>query len=44
MEITPTSTKAGYAIFDLDRTLTPWTTPLLFCNFVLKKKNGEDST
>ena len=27
----------GYALFDLDQTLIPWDTQLLFCNFVLKK-------
>mgnify|MGYP001828409329 CR=1 FL=1 len=29
--------KNGYAFFDLDRTLIPWDTPLLFCNFVIKR-------
>ena len=33
-----TRTKAsGYALFDLDQTLVPWDTQLLFCNFVLKR-------
>lgn len=27
----------GYALFDLDQTLIPWDTQLLFCNFVLKR-------
>lgn len=27
----------GHALFDLDQTLIPWDTQLLFCNFVLKK-------
>ena len=30
--------KKGYALFDLDQTLVPWDTQLLFCNFVLKKE------
>lgn len=28
---------SGYALFDLDQTLVPWDTQLLFCNFVLKR-------
>ncbi|GAA5494138.1 putative phosphatase Rv3661 [Rubritalea halochordaticola] len=28
----------GYALFDLDQTIVPWDTQLLFCNFVLKKE------
>lgn len=28
---------SGYALFDLDQTLIPWDTQLLFCNFVLKR-------
>ena len=31
------STPKGYALFDLDQTLVPWDTQLLFCNFVIKK-------
>ena len=27
----------GYALFDLDQTLIPWDTQLLFCDFILKK-------
>jgi len=27
----------GYALFDLDQTLIPWDTQLLFCNFVLQR-------
>jgi len=27
----------GYALFDLDQTLIPWDTQLLFCDFVLKR-------
>lgn len=27
----------GYALFDLDQTLIPWDTQLLFCNFILKR-------
>ena len=30
----------GYALFDLDQTLIPWDTQLLFCNFVLKRMPG----
>ncbi len=36
----PTSTPIGikgYALFDLDQTLIPWDTQLLFCDFVIKK-------
>ncbi|MGB0774724.1 MAG: HAD family hydrolase, partial [Akkermansiaceae bacterium] len=29
---------SGYALFDLDQTLIPWDTQLLFCNFVLKRQ------
>ncbi|MFT5633918.1 MAG: HAD superfamily hydrolase (TIGR01490 family) [Rubritalea sp.] len=32
------STKSGYALFDLDQTIIPWDTQLLFCNFVLKRE------
>lgn len=28
---------SGYALFDLDQTLIPWDTQLLFCNFVLQR-------
>ena len=28
--------KGGYALFDLDQTLVPWDTQLLFCDWVLK--------
>lgn len=28
---------SGYALFDLDQTLIPWDTQLLFCNFVLRR-------
>ena len=28
----------GYALFDLDQTIVPWDTQLLFCNFVLKRQ------
>lgn len=31
------SSKMGYALFDLDQTLIPWDTQLLFCDFVLKR-------
>lgn len=27
----------GYALFDLDQTLIPWDTQLLFCNFIIKR-------
>ncbi len=27
----------GYALFDLDQTIVPWDTQLLFCNFILKR-------
>ncbi|MCP5534678.1 MAG: haloacid dehalogenase-like hydrolase [Akkermansiaceae bacterium] len=30
-------TGKGYALFDLDQTLVPWDTQLLFCNFVLQR-------
>lgn len=30
--------KSGYALFDLDQTIIPWDTQLLFCNFVLKRE------
>lgn len=30
-------TASGYALFDLDQTIVPWDTQLLFCNFVIKK-------
>jgi phosphoserine phosphatase len=29
--------RKGYALFDLDQTLIPWDTQLLFCDFVIKK-------
>lgn len=32
------NTKQGYALFDLDQTIVPWDTQLLFCNFVLKRE------
>ncbi len=32
------SGKSGYALFDLDQTIVPWDTQLLFCNFVLKRE------
>ncbi|MFD2157941.1 HAD family hydrolase [Rubritalea tangerina] len=28
----------GYALFDLDQTIVPWDTQLLFCNFILKRE------
>lgn len=31
------SNHSGYALFDLDQTLIPWDTQLLFCNYVLKR-------
>lgn len=31
------SQPTGYALFDLDQTLIPWDTQLLFCNFVLRR-------
>ena len=38
MPTSPTSRPTqGYALFDLDQTLIPWDTQLLFCNFVLKR-------
>lgn len=30
--------RRGYALFDLDQTIVPWDTQLLFCNFVLKRE------
>lgn len=33
-----TPTQSGYALFDLDQTIIPWDTQLLFCNFVLKRE------
>lgn len=30
------SSSGGYALFDLDQTLIPWDTQLLFCDFVVK--------
>lgn len=33
-----TNTNKGYALFDLDQTIVPWDTQLLFCNFILKKE------
>ena len=32
------SPPTGYALFDLDQTIVPWDTQLLFCNFVLKRQ------
>ena len=32
------STHSGYALFDLDQTIVPWDTQLLFCNYVLKRE------
>ncbi|MFC5052026.1 HAD family hydrolase [Rubritalea spongiae] len=32
------SETTGYALFDLDQTIVPWDTQLLFCNFVLKRE------
>ncbi len=32
------SDRKGYALFDLDQTIVPWDTQLLFCNFVLKRE------
>jgi len=29
---------SGYALFDLDQTIVPWDTQLLFCNYVLKRE------
>jgi len=41
MPATPTSERPdpnrGYALFDLDQTLIPWDTQLLFCDFVVKR-------
>jgi len=41
MSVEPSSNHSvkstGYALFDLDQTLIPWDTQLLFCNFVLKR-------
>lgn len=31
-------TKGGLALFDLDQTLVPWDTQLLFCNCVLREE------
>ena len=31
------SDNQGYALFDLDQTLIPWDTQLLFCDFIIKK-------
>lgn len=33
----PNRSREGYALFDLDQTLIPWDTQLLFCDFVLKR-------
>ena len=33
----PFASRQGYALFDLDQTLIPWDTQLLFCDFVLKR-------
>tara|TARA_Y100000385_G_C13005937_1_gene599423 strand:- start:292 stop:1038 length:747 start_codon:yes stop_codon:yes gene_type:complete len=35
--VTHSDQTKGYALFDLDQTLIPWDTQLLFCNFVLKR-------
>ena len=35
-----TSKSGGYAYFDLDQTLVPWDTQLLFCDWVLKAEPG----
>ncbi|MGJ8673272.1 HAD-IB family hydrolase [Rubritalea sp.] len=32
------SKTSGYALFDLDQTIVPWDTQLLFCNYVLKQE------
>ena len=32
-----TDKEKGYALFDLDQTLIPWDTQLLFCNFILQR-------
>ena len=29
--------RSGYALFDLDQTLIPWDTQLLFCDFIIKR-------
>ena len=31
-------TQGGYALFDMDQTLVPWDTQLLFCNWVLREE------
>jgi len=36
-QVAPNIPHTGYALFDLDQTLIPWDTQLLFCNFVLKR-------
>lgn len=36
--VTSNESSLGYALFDLDQTIVPWDTQLLFCNFVLKKR------
>ena len=33
----PSAAKTCYALFDLDQTLVPWDTQLLFCNYILKR-------
>jgi HAD superfamily hydrolase (TIGR01490 family) len=34
---TKCASSTGYALFDLDQTLIPWDTQLLFCDFVIKR-------
>jgi HAD superfamily hydrolase (TIGR01490 family) len=36
--VTSKPSPTGYALFDLDQTIVPWDTQLLFCNFVLKRQ------
>lgn len=36
-EVNTNQPSPGYALFDLDQTIVPWDTQLLFCNFVLKR-------
>ena len=33
----PHTDRNGYALFDLDQTLIPWDTQLLFCDFIIKR-------
>lgn len=37
VSVTQSEKREGYALFDLDQTLIPWDTQLLFCDFVLKR-------